>query len=31
MDGHESLPVPAESRDVVPSDPVLEVKSLGVV
>lgn len=24
MDGHESLPVPAESRDVVPSDPVLD-------
>ena len=24
MDGHESLPVPAESREVVPSDPVLD-------
>ncbi len=24
MDGHDSLPVPAESRDVVPSDPVFD-------
>ena len=26
MDGHETLPVPAESRDVVPGDPVYDAE-----